>query len=46
MERIDGRSETFRVAAMETVRWDEFGVPDPGETALLALTTCFPFDTD
>ncbi len=45
LERIDGTSEQYAVRAFETVRWDEFGVPDHN-TGLLALTTCYPFDTD
>ncbi len=45
LERIDGTSEHYEVRAFETVRWDEFGVPDHS-TGLLALTTCYPFDTD
>lgn len=45
MQRIDGREAYFRVQAFQTVRWDQFGVPSDHDTGLLALTTCFPFDT-
>ena len=43
-ENVDGSSASYRVERFETVRWDEFAVPQfaPGEW--LALTTCYPFD--
>ncbi|WP_299191344.1 sortase [uncultured Erythrobacter sp.] len=43
--RIDGSVERYEVTHLETVRWDEFTYPAGSETGLLALTTCFPFDT-
>ena len=46
LERIDGSSVSYRVASFETVRWDEFTYPADGAGGLLALTTCYPFDTD
>lgn len=45
MERIDGTIARYRVSAFETVRWDEFSYPADGGEGVLALTTCFPFDT-
>lgn len=45
-ERIDGGVAHYRVTQLETVRWDEFGVPSDGGAGVLALTTCYPFDTD
>lgn len=45
MERIDGTRARYRVTGFETVRWDEFSYPADGGEGLLALTTCFPFDT-
>lgn len=46
MQQIDGSEARYRITHFETVRWDEFGVPDGGEDGVLALTTCYPFDTD
>ncbi len=46
LERIDGSSVTYRIGSLETLRWDEFTYPADGGEGLLALTTCFPFDTD
>ena len=46
MQRINGREAFFRIEALQTVRWDEFAVPSQGGDGLLALTTCYPFDTD
>ena len=46
LQRIDGSEAYFRVQSMETVRWDEFSVPSEGGPGVLALATCFPFDTD
>ena len=46
LQRIDGREAYYRVEAMQTVRWDEFSVPSEGGPGVLALATCFPFDTD
>lgn len=45
MERIDGTRARYRVTGLETVRWDEFSYPADGGDGVLALTTCFPFDT-
>lgn len=45
MERIDGTEARYRVTGFETVRWDEFSYPADGGDGVLALTTCFPFDT-
>ena len=43
-EGVDGTRADYRIERFETVRWDEFAVPQfaPGEW--LALTTCYPFD--
>lgn len=43
-EGIDGTRASYRIERFETVRWDEFAVPQfaPGEW--LALTTCYPFN--
>jgi sortase A len=43
-EGVDGSRASYRIERFETVRWDEFAVPQfaPGEW--LALTTCYPFD--
>lgn len=43
--RIDGSEERYEVTHLETVRWDAFSYPSDNEAGLLALTTCFPFDT-
>ena len=45
MQRIDGTRARYRVTGFETVRWDEFSYPADGGEGVLALTTCFPFDT-
>ncbi|BDW81724.1 class GN sortase [Erythrobacter sp. Dej080120_24] len=45
MERIDGTRARYRVTGFETLRWDEFSYPADGGEGVLALTTCFPFDT-
>ena len=48
--RIDGSSAAYRITHLETVRWDEFTHPHDGhgfgDGGLLALTTCYPFDSD
>ena len=46
LQRIDGREAYYRISSMQTVRWDEFGVPADGGDGLLALATCYPFGTD
>ncbi|WP_108787028.1 class GN sortase [Erythrobacter sp. Alg231-14] len=50
LERIDGSTANFRVARVEIVRWDEFSHPTDGRvqgvTGMIALTTCYPFDSD
>ncbi|MHA7819290.1 MAG: sortase domain-containing protein [Erythrobacter sp.] len=45
LERIDGSLASYRVEAMQTVRWDEFTYPAQGGAGLLALTTCWPLDS-
>ncbi len=49
MERIDGSTANYRTARVDIVRWDEFAHPsyasDTGSEGLIALTTCYPFDT-
>lgn len=45
LERIDGSLSTYRVRAFQTIRWDEFTHPAHGGDGLLALTTCWPFDS-
>lgn len=45
LNRIDGTSANYRVRELQTVRWDEFSYPADGGAGLLALTTCYPFDT-
>ena len=49
-ERIDGSAALYRITQLETVRWDEFTHPHDGhgfgDGGLLALTTCYPFDSD
>jgi len=45
LSRIDGSDTQYAVTAFETVRWDEFSYPTHGADGLLALTTCYPFDT-
>lgn len=45
MERIDGSTARYRITHLETVRWDTFAHPAHGGEGLLALTTCYPFDT-
>jgi len=46
LERIDGGISHYSVRGFETVNWDAFTVPEDGGDGLLALTTCYPFDTD
>lgn len=45
LERIDGGRESYRITRLETVRWDEFTYPADGGEGVLALTTCYPFDS-
>lgn len=48
-ERIDGTKATYLTTHLETVRWNEFAHPHDGrgfgDGGLLALTTCYPFDS-
>ena len=50
LEHIDGSSAAYRITHLETVRWDEFTHPHDGRGfgggGLLALTTCYPFNSD
>ncbi len=46
LERIDGSVMAYRITRFETVEWDAFAVPGTGGDGLIALTTCYPFDTD
>jgi len=46
LERIDGSVARYRVRSLSTVRWDRFAYPAGGSTELLALATCYPFDSD
>lgn len=45
LQRIDGSTATYRVRGFQTVRWDEFTYPAQGGAGLLALTTCWPLDS-
>ncbi len=45
MERIDGTTEKYRVTRTEVTAWDQFTHPSDGGEGLIALTTCYPFDT-
>lgn len=45
MERIDGSVARYRITNLETVRWDAFAHPADGGDGLIALTTCYPFDS-
>ena len=45
LERIDGSTEEFRATSADIVRWDEFSYPAEGGEGLIALTTCYPFDS-
>lgn len=45
LERIDGSLATYHVRGLQTVRWDEFTYPAAGGAGLLALTTCWPLDS-
>jgi len=49
LERIDGSTTNYRTTRVDIVRWDEFAHPaaasDAGSDGLIALTTCYPFDT-
>ncbi len=45
MERIDGTAANYRVVRTEVTQWDAFTYPTDGGTGLMALTTCYPFDT-
>lgn len=44
LQRTDGRTRHYRVVALQTVRWDRFALPGGTGRALLALSTCYPFD--
>lgn len=46
MQRIDGSQIRYRVTGFQTVRWNEFGYPAKAHGQMLAMATCFPFDTD
>lgn len=43
---IDGSAARYRIAGFATVRWDRFAYPPAPKRPLLALATCYPFDTD
>lgn len=45
LERIDGSTAKYEVTSVEILRWDEFTHPSDGGEGLIALTTCYPFDT-
>jgi sortase A len=44
VQRLDGKTRRYRVEAFQTVRHNRFAVPAGSGPALLALTTCYPFD--
>lgn len=44
-EHVDGRVQRYRVVAFQTVRWDRFAVPGDPALPMLALATCYPFDS-
>lgn len=43
---IDGSAGDYRVIGVSTVRWDRFAYPLAPPRPLLALATCYPFDSD
>lgn len=43
VQRIDGRTQSYRVTSFQTVRWDRFAIPGDSARKMLALATCWPF---
>jgi sortase A len=43
---VDGSAARYRVIGFATVRWDRFAYPTAPPRPLLALATCYPFDSD
>jgi sortase A len=43
---VDGSAARYRVVGFATVRWDRFAYPTAPARPLLALATCYPFDSD
>lgn len=45
LQWVSGKLERYRIVRLETVRWDRFAYPLDPLRPLLALTTCYPFDS-
>ncbi len=46
LEGIDGGSTSYRVSRAEVLRYDRFGIDRRAALPKIALTTCWPFDSD
>lgn len=46
LHQVDGTTQRYRVTGFQTTAWNNFAVPLAPPRAMLALATCYPFDSD